>query len=226
MTDDLSRIDQAKGFLDATKLSEEWIGAMERRALVREAHFTTHIEGSQLTLDQAERLLAGEILPEVNPEDERELRNYLDAFDFVKQYVIGGAPITERMVLEIHRRLVAGVRGGDLDRDFAQELQGHLDIATEDNIRRNFFEPFYKCETGNFGHASRLPCFNDFFRGFLHGEGGAFPDADHGIRRGLDGLDVIFVDPYDFTVHAFYSDHGTFPSMNAFYSLRTQRNPM
>ena len=50
MTDDLSRIDQAKGFLDATKLSEEWIGAMERRALVREAHFTTHIEDSQFQL--------------------------------------------------------------------------------------------------------------------------------------------------------------------------------
>ena len=126
MTDDLSRIDQAKGFLDATKLSEEWIGAMERRALVREAHFTTHIEGSQLTLDQAERLLAGEILPEVNPEDERELRNYLDAFDFVKQYVIGGAPITERMVLEIHRRLVAGVRGGSASPGKYREKQNYV----------------------------------------------------------------------------------------------------
>lgn len=126
MTDDLSRIDQAKGFLDATKLSEEWIGAMERRALVREAHFTTHIEGSQLTLDQAERLLAGEILPEVNPEDERELRNYLDAFDFVKQYVIGGAPITERMVLEIHRRLVAGVRGGSASPGEYREKQNYV----------------------------------------------------------------------------------------------------
>ncbi|MFA6174355.1 MAG: Fic family protein [Kiritimatiellales bacterium] len=126
MTDDLSRIDQAKGFLDATKLSEEWIGAMERRALVREAHFTTHIEGSQLTLDQAERLLSGEKLPEVNPEDERELRNYLDAFDFVKQYVIGGAPITERMVLEIHRRLVAGVRGGSASPGEYREKQNYV----------------------------------------------------------------------------------------------------
>ena len=47
MTEDLSRIDQAKGFLDATKLSEEWIDAMARRAAVREAHYSTHIEGSQ-----------------------------------------------------------------------------------------------------------------------------------------------------------------------------------
>jgi Fic family protein len=126
ITDDLSRIDQAKGFLDATKLSEEWIGAMERQALVREAHFTTHIEGSQLTLDQAERLLAGEKIPDVNPEDERELRNCLDAFEFVKQYVTGGAPITERMVLEIHRRLVAGVRGGSASPGEYREKQNYV----------------------------------------------------------------------------------------------------
>ena len=31
MTADLSRIDQARGFLDATKLSEEWLGAMEQQ---------------------------------------------------------------------------------------------------------------------------------------------------------------------------------------------------
>jgi putative ABC transport system permease protein len=32
-------------------------------------------------------------------------------------------------------RLRALVRGGDLDRDFAQEMQTHLEMATEDNIR-------------------------------------------------------------------------------------------
>ena len=31
---------------------------------------------------------------------------------FVSAYPINGEPITERLILEIHRRLVAGVRGG------------------------------------------------------------------------------------------------------------------
>ena len=126
ITEDLSRIDQAKGFLDATKLSEEWLHAMEQRAMVSEAHHTTHIEGSQLTLEQAERLLAGEKLTGVNPDDERELRNWMDAFEFVKQYVIGGAPITERMVLEIHRRLVTGVRGGTASPGAYRETQNYV----------------------------------------------------------------------------------------------------
>lgn len=47
------------GFLEAAKLSEDWIGRMGERALVLEAHHTTHIEGTQLTLEQSERLLAG-----------------------------------------------------------------------------------------------------------------------------------------------------------------------
>ncbi len=52
----LTRIERARGFLDAAKLSEDWIGGMQKRALVLEAHHTTHIEGTQLTLEQSERI--------------------------------------------------------------------------------------------------------------------------------------------------------------------------
>jgi Fic family protein len=37
--------------------------------------------------------------------------NYRAAFDFVSEYVGGGAPITEGLLREIHKRLVQGVRG-------------------------------------------------------------------------------------------------------------------
>ena len=37
---------------------------MGDRALILEAHHTTHIEGTHLTLDQAERLWKGEDVPE------------------------------------------------------------------------------------------------------------------------------------------------------------------
>jgi len=52
----LSRIERAKGFLEAATLSEKWVCEMGNRALVLEAHHTTHIEGTRLTLAQAERL--------------------------------------------------------------------------------------------------------------------------------------------------------------------------
>ncbi|MEW6216581.1 MAG: Fic family protein [Candidatus Bipolaricaulota bacterium] len=108
----LTRIERARGFLDAAKLSEDWIRRMGERALVLEAHHTTHIEGTRLTLDQSERLLAGEAVPEADPDDARELLNYRRAFEFVSSYLGAGGPITEGLVREIHRRLVEGVRGG------------------------------------------------------------------------------------------------------------------
>lgn len=62
----LTRIERARGFLEAATLSEDWVATMGERALVLEAHHTTHIEGTQLTLDQAERLMKGESVPEAD----------------------------------------------------------------------------------------------------------------------------------------------------------------
>lgn len=112
IADRLSRIDQARGFLAAAKLSEDWISEMSQKALIREAHATTHIEGSQLTLEQSEQLLTGHEAPNADPDDARELLNYRDAFDFVAEYVSEQGPVSEGLIREIHKRLVEGVRGG------------------------------------------------------------------------------------------------------------------
>ena len=107
----LTMIERARGFLEAAELSEEWIRSMGDRALVLEAHHTTHIEGTQLTLDQSRRLLAGEDVANVDPDDVRELLNYRRAFDLVSQYLDSSENITEELILEIHKQLVEGVRG-------------------------------------------------------------------------------------------------------------------
>ena len=67
ITEALTRIERARGFLEVATLSEDWIREMGERALVLEAHHTTHIEGTQVTLDQAERLKIGEMVPEAEP---------------------------------------------------------------------------------------------------------------------------------------------------------------
>lgn len=112
MTGALTAIERARGFLEAATLSEQWLARMSARALLLEAHHTTHIEGSQLTLDEASRLWAGETVAGANRDDVRELLNYRDAFNLVSEYLKSGEPITEGLVREIHRRLVKDVRGG------------------------------------------------------------------------------------------------------------------
>ena len=83
----LTAIERARGFLEAATLSEEWVRRMSQRALLLEAHHTTHIEGTQLTLEQAERLWAGETVEEANRDDVRELLNYREAFNLVSEYL-------------------------------------------------------------------------------------------------------------------------------------------
>jgi len=107
----LTRIERARGFLDAARLSEDWIAGMQQRALVLEAHHTTHIEGTHLTLDQSERLLAGEKPSGVKADDAKEVTNYRKAVDLVADYLGSGDPVTEGLIREIHKRLVRGVRG-------------------------------------------------------------------------------------------------------------------
>ncbi|HEV8713132.1 MAG TPA: Fic family protein, partial [Candidatus Binatia bacterium] len=126
MTAGLTRIERARGFLEAARLSEDWLATMRSRALLLEAHHTTHIEGTRLTLEQAERLLAGEVVAGTDPDDARELLNYRDAFEFVSSYLNDGGPVTEGLIREIHRRLVAGVRGGSAVPGEYRRLQNYV----------------------------------------------------------------------------------------------------
>jgi len=68
ITAGLTRIERARGLLQAAALSEAWVREMGRRALILEADHTTHIEGTHLTLEQAERLLEGNPVPEAAPD--------------------------------------------------------------------------------------------------------------------------------------------------------------
>lgn len=98
----------------------------DERALLLEAHHTTHIEGTKLTLDQAEQLLAGEVVPQADADDVQELLNYRDAFHLVADYLDSGAPITEGLTREIHKRLVDNVRGGSAQPGRYRQVQNYV----------------------------------------------------------------------------------------------------
>jgi Fic family protein len=135
ITAGLTRIERARGFLEAATLSENWVREMGNRALVTEAHHTTHIEGTRLTLEQAGRLWQGDSVPEADPDDIKELLNYRKAFDFVSEYLKSGDPITEGLVREIHKRLVQDVRGGSAAPGEYRKIQNYVvNSATGETI--------------------------------------------------------------------------------------------
>jgi len=122
----LTVIERARGFLEAANLSREWLHEMQDRALSLEAHYTTHIEGTQLTLEQSQQLLSGQILPDVDPDDVKELLNYRYAFELVASYLGEGAAITQALIREIHKRLVENVRGNSATPGEYRKIQNYV----------------------------------------------------------------------------------------------------
>lgn len=126
ITNALLEIERARGFLDAAKLKEDWVKEMQTGALILEAHHSTHIEGTQLTLSEAQRILMGKSVKGVRPDDRRELLNYRDAMDLVSEYLDKKSAITENVIKEIHRILVKDVRGGSLEPGRYREVQNYV----------------------------------------------------------------------------------------------------
>jgi len=122
----LLEIERARGFLEAAKLKEEWIREMQSEAFILEAHHSTHIEGTQLTLSQAKKILAGNLLKGVRKDDRLEILNYKEAMDFVAEYLDKKFEITEELIKEIHKILVKGVRGGTLEPGRYRKVQNYV----------------------------------------------------------------------------------------------------
>ena len=134
MTQNLALIERARGFLEAAQLSEQWVRQMSERALLLEAHHTTHIEGTRLTLTESERLLAGQAVPDADADDVRELLNYRGAFDLVSDYLASDAPITEGLIREIHKHLVMNVRGNSARPGEYRKVQNYVASSTTGDI--------------------------------------------------------------------------------------------
>jgi len=122
----LVEIERVRGFLDAVKLKDDWFSDMQKQALIFESHYSTHIEGTALTLEQARSILEGEKVKGVNRDDERELLNYKKAMDFISKHLRKNAPIREGIVRELHKILVKGVRGGRADAGHYRKLQNYV----------------------------------------------------------------------------------------------------
>lgn len=122
----LVEIERVRGFLDAIKVKDEWIADMQKDALILESHYSTHIEGTALSLEQARNILEGRKVKGVNKDDEKELLNYKKAMDFISKYLGMEDPITEGVILELHKILVKDVRGGQADPGNYRKVQNYV----------------------------------------------------------------------------------------------------
>jgi hypothetical protein len=77
MTAAITQIERVRGFLEAVRLSDDWLPRYGQPGIDQgSAPYHPHIEGTGLTLDQATRLWRGEAVPGAAHDDTRELLNY------------------------------------------------------------------------------------------------------------------------------------------------------
>jgi Fic family protein len=122
----LVEIERVRGFLDAVKLKDDWLADMQKKALILETHYSTHIEGTTLTLDQAQSILEGKKPKGVDRNDEKELLNYKKAMDFISKYLGKEDPITDGLIRELHKITVEGVRGEKADPGNYRKIQNYV----------------------------------------------------------------------------------------------------
>lgn len=122
----LVEIERVRGFLDAVKLKDDWLANMQKKALILESHHSTHIEGTALSLEQAQSILEGKKLKGINRDDEKELLNYKKAMDFIAKYIGKDDPIAEGLIRELHKITVKGVRGEKADPGNYRKIQNYV----------------------------------------------------------------------------------------------------
>src|SRR3990167_5576453 len=99
---DLTAIAEAKGIIDRAKILPRQEIKLRRQAIIRMTHHSTEIEGNQLNLEQVEALYAKKKV-DAPARDIYEVKNYLNALKFIEKTVAEKKPVTEKVILKIHK---------------------------------------------------------------------------------------------------------------------------
>jgi Fic family protein len=98
-------------------------------ASARMTHYSTKIEGNQLTLKQTQELLAGRnvIARDI---DKREVINYYDCLDHIHRLSRTGQPVTEPMIKGLHATIQRGIVKGKLRGEYRETQNAIFDSVT------------------------------------------------------------------------------------------------
>jgi Fic family protein len=102
----LTAIAEARSVISRAKLLPKQELRLRRQALIRMTHSSTGIEGNALNIHQVEAV-AGRKKIDAPARDIYEVENYLKALRYISAVVKEKRPITERVVLQIHKLVTA-----------------------------------------------------------------------------------------------------------------------
>ena len=135
----LTAIAEAKGIIDRAKILPRQELRLRRQAIIRMTHHSTEIEGNRLNMGQVEALYAKKKIDALD-RDIYEVKNYLNALKYIEKIVALKKPITEKIILKIHKLVT--------DKTLAPQFSGHYRVRPIYVVRRQFGVPQETLYTG------------------------------------------------------------------------------
>lgn len=114
----LTRIESIKNSFEDKPLSPVLLSSLHQSAKITSTHYSTQIEGNHLSLKQVENALytVNKSAQNYQGHDEKEVKAYYDALEFMEKYLEENAPFSESFIQKTHA-LVEGEKKTILYRD-------------------------------------------------------------------------------------------------------------
>jgi len=93
-------------WIENAHLKVSWLPVVQKESKVKQAHFSTSIEGNPLTYHQVKAVARGEEVGGLQ-KHKKEVTNYLRAVHWIEKQA--GSSINEKMVLQLHKILMQGL---------------------------------------------------------------------------------------------------------------------
>lgn len=104
----LEQIDRKKKELDSRRpLTEGEVARLNEEFIVEYTYNSNAIEGNTLTLRETDMVLRGLTIDKKPLKDHMEAVGHKEAFDYVRELVQSGEPMTERVIQQIHYLVLA-----------------------------------------------------------------------------------------------------------------------
>jgi len=181
---DLTAIAEAKGIIDRAKILPQQEVRLRRQALIRMTHHSTEIEGNRLNMGQVEALYAKKKI-DAPDRDIYEVKNYLNALKYIEKIVAEKKPITEKVILKIHKLVT--------DKTLAPQFSGHYRPGPIYVVRRQFGVPQETLYTGP--EAKQVPKLVADFVAWL--KDSKNQDINPVIVAGIAHLEIAAIHPFN-----------------------------
>lgn len=108
IVDNLLAVERVRGFLEALVMREHILQEMQAEAMIRDVHASTHIEGTQLTIEETKAILEGKEVAGASKKDVREVINYRKALDLAAEYHNSPEAVSEDTIKRLHSVITEG----------------------------------------------------------------------------------------------------------------------